>query len=640
MSYFKRHLLVFSTLLLVVVFISSLFLYFVIYSKKAGPSPEQQKQLQAVGAQQITKTQPKQFDPRLLSWNLAASSAEWETRDSGVSFVFQDKIWTMGGLDGNTKVQADNKVIYWEAPHFNDIWTTEDGTSWKLEKEKAAWPPRRSMSVVYFKDKLWMFAGWSTITGYQSDIWQSDDGINWTKVVSEAAWPAREGQTAEVFQDKIWMFGGVNYDKHETKNDVWYSENGIDWHQATTTIPWSTRWDHATTVFNGKIFLAGGMDLSGNVFKDVWVSSDGMNWELANANPPWTSRQGHALVVFHDKMWIIGRLNDKEGAGLNDIWYTDDGINWEKTETDPPWMGREDHSVLVYKDKIFVFEGMGSDWRWHNDVWVSTGQENGSNEPALSADSFISVFVAPDGKEQILFQKNKDEQLPIASITKLMTALVASGIYKPDDIITVSEKSLGSKVVSGIYKEGTRLLFSDALHALLIASHNEVADAMAAQAGRVNFLDTMNKKASDLGLSDTEFINAIGLDPAPGSDSINHSSAFDIYKLLRYTDKNYPDIISITSLKEFQLNDADGNSIANITSTDKLLSQPDVPFRILGGKTGETPNAKQNLATVAESPCAGILFSVVLHSENSFDDMEKLLQYDKNSYEWKCVPDK
>lgn len=376
MHYFKRVLPIFFAVFFAVFFFSLGFFYKDFSSSKNSQLSQSQPPLEITGEQSAADQlpPPKEFDPKMLTWNLATSSAPWETRDSGDSFVFNDKIWTMGGLDGNTKVQADNKVIYWEAPHFNDIWSTEDGVNWKLESEHAAWPPRRSMTVVEFKGKLWMFGGWSPISGYQSEIWQSDDGVNWTKVVSKAAWPAREGHTAEIFGGKIWLFGGVNYDKHETKNDVWYSEDGINWEEATTTIPWSTRWDHATTVFNGKIYLAGGMDLKRGVFNDVWSSSDGMNWEKVTDNAPWLPRQGHALVVFHDRMWIIGRLNDKESGGTNDIWYTSDGINWEKTETDPPWMGREDHSVLVYKDKIFVFEGMGSDWRWHNDVWVAASQ--------------------------------------------------------------------------------------------------------------------------------------------------------------------------------------------------------------------------------------------------------------------------
>lgn len=362
MKNFKYSLLFWSTLL-VAVLVSLVFVYFYLPHNKERSSPNEQLS---------ENHQELKFQPQLLSWLQATSSAEWQTRDSAVSFVFQDKIWTMGGLNGNKEVDNNHKVRYWEAPHFNDIWTTKDGTSWKMVKAHAEWSLRRSMSVVSFNDKLWMFGGWSPVTGYVSDIWQSDDGVNWRKVTSQAPFPAREGQTAEVFEGKIWMMGGVNYDKRETKNDVWWSDNGIDWHEATTTIPWSSRWDHATAVFNGKIFLVGGMNISGQTFKDVWSSSDGLNWESVTTSPPWQERQGHSLVVFHDKLWIIGRLNDKEGGGVNDVWYSPDGVVWQKTNTDPMWLGREDHSVLVFNNRIYVFGGMDSNWQWRNDVWISS----------------------------------------------------------------------------------------------------------------------------------------------------------------------------------------------------------------------------------------------------------------------------
>lgn len=315
----------------------------------------------------------EQFNPASLTWESATSSAEWQTRDSAASFVFSGKMWTMGGLDGNRYFEGGGRVRYWEAPHFNDIWSSEDGTVWKLEKEHAEWPLRRSMTVVEFRGKLLMFGGWSKITGYDTrDVWQSEDGITWNNVASSTPWSAREGHTAEVFGGRIWIFGGVNYDERKTKNDVWYSEDGINWHEATTTIPWSTRWDHATAVFKGKIFLTGGMDLKGGAFNDEWVSSDGLNWELVATSSPWASRQGHSMVVLKDRLWIVGRLNDDSAkGGPNDVWYSEDGVNWQKTDTDPPWLGREDESILVYKDKIWVFGGMGSDWKWHNDVWYS-----------------------------------------------------------------------------------------------------------------------------------------------------------------------------------------------------------------------------------------------------------------------------
>ncbi len=311
------------------------------------------------------------FRPDTLIFKLATSTAEWQPRDSAASFIFQDKIWLMGGLNGNSEVDGEHNVRYWEAPHFNDIWSTNDGEVWTLEQEHAAWHPRRSMSVLYFRGSLWMFGGWSPISGYGSDIWQSDDGINWIRVLDRAPWSPREGQTAEIFNEKMWVFGGVNYDERKVKNDVWFSSDGITWLQATTAIPWSPRWDHATAVFNNKLYLTGGMNLNTLTFQDVWISSDGLEWEEASEPIPWQARQGHGLVEYKGHLYSLGRLNDTTVGGLNDIWFTKDGVVWEKTLEDPLWEGREDHSALLFRDRMYVFGGMDKAWRWRNDVWVS-----------------------------------------------------------------------------------------------------------------------------------------------------------------------------------------------------------------------------------------------------------------------------
>lgn len=302
-------------------------------------------------------------------WEVATGTAEWQARDSAASFVFNDKMWIMGGLNGNgVTTNKDHGVHYWEARHFNDIWSSEDGVVWKNEKKHAAWPERRSMSVVYFKGTLWMIGGWGPQTGYTNDIWQSTDGIEWKQVLAHAPWSIREGQTVEIFQNKMWLFGGVNYDERVVHNDVWYSEDGLTWHKATSSAPWSPRWDHATTIFKDTIFLTGGMDLTKESFHDVWSSKDGVTWTLVTNAPTWQSRQGHGLVHFKEKLWIVGRLNDDEGAGVNDVWYSDDGVVWKKTNTDPEWLGREDHGVLVFKDYIYVLGGMDKNWQWRNDV--------------------------------------------------------------------------------------------------------------------------------------------------------------------------------------------------------------------------------------------------------------------------------
>ncbi len=310
------------------------------------------------------------FNPAMATWEIATATAEWLPRDSAANFVFNNKIWIMGGLNGNgVTTNENNAVHYWEAEHLNDIWSSLDGISWIQESAHASWSARRSMSVIEFKDKLWMFGGWSPIDGYMNDIWSSPDGIIWTKEKEHAAWSVREGQTALVFNDMLWLMGGVDYDSRSVKNDIWYSSDGLNWFEATTSALWSPRWDHATVVFNDTIFLTGGMNLSKETFDDVWYSPDGVNWNMLTHTPLWQSRQGHGLAVLHDLIWSIGRLDDEEAGGVNDVWYSRNGFDWEKTESDPLWRGREDHGVSIFNDRIFVLGGMDADWKWRNDVW-------------------------------------------------------------------------------------------------------------------------------------------------------------------------------------------------------------------------------------------------------------------------------
>ncbi|MHB9019290.1 MAG: D-alanyl-D-alanine carboxypeptidase family protein [Minisyncoccota bacterium] len=263
-------------------------------------------------------------------------------------------------------------------------------------------------------------------------------------------------------------------------------------------------------------------------------------------------------------------------------------------------------------------------------------KQNIINDLSLSAESYISVSVTNDGLEKILVEKNKDKQLPIASITKLMTAIVASEKYKLDDIVTISKNALNIDSISGIYKPGDRFFFYNALRAMLVASHNEMAAALADQTGTPSFIESMNKKATELGLLNTRFVNETGLDPKVIGDPINHSTVLDIYKLARYIKENNSDIFYITSQNEFDLFNIDKNFIGTIKNTDKLLTDQEIPFHIIGGKTGETDLAKQNLVVVTEAPCGGKIFNIVLGSQNRFEDMKKLLQYVNNSYDWSC----
>ena len=340
------------------------------YSKKNTISKkvEQVKQVNQI------KVEVK-INPASLNWEKITESAPWQERDSHAVIVFKNKIWVMGGVDATKRVVSPGNIDYGNAQHFKDVWSSSDGINWQLVTNNAPWGDRRSMQVVEFNDKMWLMGGWGPEFGYKNDIWSSVDGIKWKLEENSAEWPSREGHQLLVFQNKIWLIGGVRYDRHKLFSDVWYSDDGVKWVKATDNPGWSPRWDHMSVVFKNKLWTIGGMNFTDNLLKDIWSSDDGIHWSLVNENPPFESRQGFALLDYKEKLWVISRLNVAlYKNGPNDVWYSDDGINWQKTEKDPLWTGREDVGVVIFNDKIWILGGMDSEWRWKNDVWVSTAE--------------------------------------------------------------------------------------------------------------------------------------------------------------------------------------------------------------------------------------------------------------------------
>lgn len=377
---------------------------------------------------------------------------------------------------------------------------------------------------------------------------------------------------------------------------------------------------------------------------DFWMRIEGRSAINVIARPGFSEHQLGVAVDLTDSSIGFAGVDPRFANSKGGKWMRDNAHKYGFTMSFPkgkqkttgfsyePWHWRfvgVDIATILRERGVAYNEGSsGSDG-----LLVA---KNNIGELSVSASSFVSFFVSDDGEEKVLIEKNKNKTLPIASITKLMVALVASEKYRTNDVISISSDLLKDKGLAEVYHAGDNFSFSDAMPALLIGSHNEMANALAEKTGRKKFVDSMNKKAFELGLANTNFVNATGLDPSRSSDEINHSTVFDIYKLARYIDQNRPNIIATTSRKDFYLFNVDGNFVTEINSTNKLLGKQNIPFNILGGKTGETPRAKQNLVVIAKATCGGKIFSVVLGSSDSFGDMEKLLWYVSNSYQWSC----
>lgn len=266
--------------------------------------------------------------------------------------------------------------------------------------------------------------------------------------------------------------------------------------------------------------------------------------------------------------------------------------------------------------------------------------KDSAGEIQLSTASFVSVHISRSGNAKILAEKNIADRLPIASLTKLMTAIIAFKNYHPEEIMAVSNKALNSKGRSWKFEPGEIFKVQDLLRALLIESNNDVAEVLSIRAGKEQFVEAMNKEARDMSLKDTFFVNPTGLDSDNAEELVNYSTAKDLFKIARVFAEKYPSLLNITSKKEYDLYTADGEFHHKMENTDNLLSadwrgKGGDPIKILGGKTGETPFAKQNLVLIVEAPNgSGYLINIVLGSSDRFGEMKKLVEWSFDAYDW------
>jgi serine-type D-Ala-D-Ala carboxypeptidase (penicillin-binding protein 5/6) len=247
----------------------------------------------------------------------------------------------------------------------------------------------------------------------------------------------------------------------------------------------------------------------------------------------------------------------------------------------------------------------------------------------IEAKAVLSVFVSPSD-DRIIYQKNSDIELPMASVTKLMTALIVVEQYDLEETITITEEAFSRDLFrKDNLNVGEQYQTKTLLYPLLIESNNTAAYALAQKLDETtqSFVDSMNQKAQELGMEKTFFINPSGLDPINTNDVTGLSTAEDIVVLAKRILKE-PLIQEILSLTEYDLKTIDGTSKYTVLNTNVLLGEKNV----LWGKTGETPRAKGCLVLVLDSSCENSsekcrLINVVLGSENRFQEMKNLIDW-------------
>jgi len=230
----------------------------------------------------------------------------------------------------------------------------------------------------------------------------------------------------------------------------------------------------------------------------------------------------------------------------------------------------------------------------------------------INAMSAISVQTNLPDKNIVLFEKDSNAVLPIASLTKLMTAIVILDNYNPSDAITISYTAdLQSPMKQDVFL-GQKLLSQDLLKMMIIGSSNKSAYALAEKYGIKDFVEAMNAKAKAIGLKNTNFVDVTGISPE------NISTAQDLSKLSIYILKNYPQIAKISSIREIFI-----SQIGTIYNTDALLHE--IPNAVCS-KTGFTTEAKGCLLLVVNGKNNNeYIINVVLGADDRFAEMKKLI---------------
>jgi len=300
-----------------------------------------------------------------------------------------------------------------------------------------------------------------------------------------------------------------------------------------------------------------------------------------------------------------------------------ESVSASLTKKEPPQEAFPQESIKIDPDSLATLEPIPrakDDQKKDNDLIV-----------------WAKKAVIMDGDTgKVLYEDNMLGDHQIASLTKTMTALVLMDIVKDwNDKVLISQHAASAGGATVHFLSGEKFFAKDLLKAMLMNSDNTAARALAEYFGgsEDGFVELMNKKTKDLGLRNTYFADAAGLD-----DDHSHSCAYDVATIAKHL-LDYPMIleimqtpshIEITSCDEFQKAHRVGN-------TDELLGK--YPG-ILGAKTGFTYSAGYCLMMMREVANKGKIIGVVLDAgENQrWTEMQKMLDWAFDRYKWSVFP--
>lgn len=271
----------------------------------------------------------------------------------------------------------------------------------------------------------------------------------------------------------------------------------------------------------------------------------------------------------------------------------------------------EEQSAVVSEAEISVSESIsGEDLK---------KEEKSGRLPSFEA-SVVSVSNL--NTRDVFFDHESSKRWPMASITKLMTAVVALRKVDQAAVIEVTPQSFDwLEEAAPKVRIGEKYSRDDMLEIMLGTSSNEAAEALAGFLGREKFIEEMNLQAKDWGLHDTYYKDPTGISVS------NQSTASDLRELATRIYNEEPTIFEITRRARVDVRELNSKKVSSFHSNNTFTARKD----FLGGKTGYTDEAQQNLLSIFKYNNQPILI-IVMGTSDRFGQTENLFSWYKNIY--------
>lgn len=206
------------------------------------------------------------------TWEAATTEAAFPPRSRHTLTTFNGRMWVIGGagsLTGNQDFKAD-------------VWASGDGSNWTSFLQNAPFGKRADHTALVYDHKLWVIGGYvkDELGGdFKNDVWYTEDGSSWILATPNADFTPRSSHTSVTYNGYMWVIAGYAGNA-KFLNDIWRSKDGITWKKVKTSNDFRSRAEHTSVVFNKRFWALSGYPLISNptktgiytsgYYSDVW----------------------------------------------------------------------------------------------------------------------------------------------------------------------------------------------------------------------------------------------------------------------------------------------------------------------------------------------------------------------------------